>query len=120
MTTPHNTTMNTNQMNEDCNDCKVSKMNEGGCDCQIIKCAECGEEGRKFNHHLCEDGLLRCDDCNDTWACQQDGYENECDDFNLRNDDEEEENDHICENCGGDLYADENGICAECADPFVL
>lgn len=48
---------------DDCNDCKVSKKNEGGCDCQIIKCAECGEEGHKYNHNLCEDGSLRCDVC---------------------------------------------------------
>ena len=83
MTTNQMTTMNT--QNEDCDDCKVSKMNEGGCDCQLIKCAECDEEGHKYNHHLCEDGSLRCDDCYDTWACEQDGYENECDEFNLRN-----------------------------------
>jgi len=112
MTTIQMTTMTT--QNEDCDKCKVSMMNEGGCDCQIIKCAECDEEDHKYNHHLCE-GKLLCDDCYDTWACQQDGYENECDDFNLRNDDK-----YICECCGQTLNIRETAkclkreICAEC------
>lgn len=52
------------KMNE-CETCNVSKLNEGGCDCQIVACANCGEEGEKYNHHLCDDGKLRCDDCCD-------------------------------------------------------
>jgi hypothetical protein len=55
-----------NTQNEDCDDCKVSKMNEGG------------DAFDKFKHLLLQH-------LHDTWACQQDGYENECDEFNLRN-----------------------------------
>lgn len=68
----------------DCPHCNVSQLNKGGCDCRIVACASCGWDSQKFNFTLCKDGELRCDDCND--ECEQDGYENECDDFNLRND----------------------------------
>ena len=46
-----------------CETCDVSKKNKGGCDCQLVVCFNCGEEGEKYNHHLCDDGKLRCDDC---------------------------------------------------------
>jgi hypothetical protein len=52
------------QLTYDCPDCNVSQLNKGGCDCQITDCAECGWTTQKFNLNLCEDGKLRCDDCN--------------------------------------------------------
>jgi len=77
------------EMNE-CETCNVSMKNEGGCDCQIIACANCGEEGEKYNHHLCDDGKLRCDDC--TSGLTDDEEEEE--------DQEEEEEEECCEECG--------------------
>ena len=50
------------EMNE-CGTCNVSMKNEGGCDCQIVVCANCGIGGEKYKHHLCDDGELRCDEC---------------------------------------------------------
>ena len=52
------------EMNE-CETCNVSMKNEGGCDCQIVVCVNCGIGGEKYNHHLCDDGELRCDECKD-------------------------------------------------------
>lgn len=48
---------------EECPKCNVSMKNEGGCDCQIIACDECGEEGHKWSFNLGDDGLRRCDEC---------------------------------------------------------
>ena len=64
---------------------------DGGCDCRVIKCGECGTEGKKYNHTLCDDGVLRCDVC-------------------VEEDEEDEEDEHVhkvckvcdeCITCGG-------------------
>jgi len=64
---------------------------DGGCDCRVIKCGECGTEGKKYNHTLCDDGVLRCDVC-------------------VEEDEEDEEEEHVhkvckvcdeCITCGG-------------------
>jgi hypothetical protein len=45
--------------------------------------AEVGDYSKEHGVPLCADC---CEDEQDNWACEEDGYENECDDFNLRND----------------------------------
>lgn len=77
-------------MNE-CDACNVSMKNEGGCDCQIIACANCGDEGEKYNHHLCDDGKMRCDDC--TYDGATDDEEEEEEDEESEDESEDEEYD---------------------------
>lgn len=59
---------------EECPDCKVSMKNEGGCDCQIVTCVGCGWETNKYRYNLGEDGLLRCDECEEGNVCGEDGF----------------------------------------------